>query len=330
MITNLQFWDGYGSKAAYEKQLACVSGNLLKSIDILVPNFAGPLQADGSFGCVFTDPEIPKYLVALGQRSGAKVVPMVLGSGKTAGDMLRDPLKRSIFKESCLKLIRDTGADGILVDLEALSSDTGPGLTALMKTLYAQLSAEGKLTLVSVMSRTSDTAEPWCVQYNYPELAKYVDYIQIMSYDLHYATSAPGPIAPLDWVSKVMAYAVTRIPCEKILMGMPYYGRAWRQDGTRWASKALGLTVAIQTASRYHGKVTRKTVPSDPLGIPFFFYTDEHGFQWTVYFDDCQSWKAKLSLINTFGLGGAGCWSLAWLDQESARKLNPLLQELFC
>ncbi|XCH78715.1 MAG: glycosyl hydrolase family 18 protein [Candidatus Dehalobacter alkaniphilus] len=326
MTTNLQFWDGYGSKAAYEKQLACVSGNLLKSIDILVPNFAGPLQADGSFGYVFTDPEITKYLVALGQRSGAKVVPMVLGSGKSAGNMLRDPLKRSIFRESCLKLIRDTGADGILVDLEALSSDTGPGLTALMKALYAQLSAQGKLTLVSVMSRTSDTAEPWCAQYNYAELAGYADYVQIMSYDLHYATSAPGPIAPLDWVRRVMAYAVTRIPPSKILMGIPFYGRTWRQDGTRWLSKALGLSAATRTAQHFRAVSTRETSSSDPIGTPTFCYTDEHGHRWTMYYDDSRSWAAKLCLLKEFSLGGIGCWSLAWLDQTSAGQFAALLE----
>ncbi|MCG1024847.1 glycosyl hydrolase family 18 protein [Dehalobacter sp.] len=326
MTINLQFWDGYGSKAAYEKQLACISGNLLKSIDILVPNFTGSLQADGSFGCVFTDPEIPKYLVALGQRSGPKVVPMVLGSGKSAGNMLHDPLKRSHFRESCLKLVRDTGADGILVDLEVLPAGTGPGLTALMKDLYEQLSAAGKLTLVSVMSRTSDTAEPWCVQYNYADLAKYADYVQIMSYDLHYATSAPGPIAPPDWVRRVMAYAVTRIPPSKILMGVPFYGRTWRQEGTRWVSKALGLSSATQTAERFRAVITRKTSSSDPIGTPTFHYSDEHGHRWTVYYDDCRSWAGKLCLLNEFSLGGIGCWSLAWLDHSSAGQFAALLK----
>ncbi|MDJ0305574.1 MAG: glycosyl hydrolase [Dehalobacter sp. 4CP] len=326
MKTSLYFWDGYGSKAAYEKQLPCVPASSTATLSILSPNFAGPLQADGSFGNVFTDPEIPKYLVALGQRSGAKVVPMVLGSGKSAGDMLRDPLKHSIFKESCLKLIRDTGADGILVDLEALPTDTGPGLTALMKDLYAQLSAKGKLTLVSVMSRTSEIAEPWCVQYNYAELSGYANYVQIMSYDLHYATSAPGPIAPPDWVRRVMAYAVTRIPPSKALMGIPFYGRAWRQDGTRWVSKALGLTAATQTAERYRAITNRETSPSNPIGTPTYCYTDEHGHRWTVYYDDSRSWSGKLSLLNEFNLGGIGCWSLAWLDQTSAGQFAALLE----
>ena len=59
--------------------------------------------------------------------------------------------------------------------------------------------------MICVMPKTSPTAEPWLVEYNYKELAKYADYIQIMSYDKHYTTSAPGPIAPLDWVRQVMS-----------------------------------------------------------------------------------------------------------------------------
>jgi len=324
---SLQFWDGYGNKETYEKQLSFVPGNLTDYIHILVPNLAGEMQSDGSFAYRFSTADIPKYLVSLGQSKGARVVPMVMSGGSAANAMLMDAGKRRTFADSAVKLVQETGADGILVDLEALDDNTQQGLTSLMQDIYSRLNPKGKLVMVSVMSKTSATDQPWYDEYNYRDLAKYTDYVQVMSYDKHYATSAPGPIAPLEWVRQVMAYAVTEIPSEKILMGVPYYGRAWRAQGDGWVSKTFGWAVATETARQFGATITRYTTLADPIGVPTFKYTDENGYQRTAFFDDRLSWGAKLDLLDEFSLGGIGGWSMGWINEISAPELYPLLKE---
>lgn len=334
----LQFWDGYASQQTYLNQIAYVPGNLTDYIDILVPNFAGALQADGSFAYRFSSSEIPKSLVSLGKSKGARVVPMVMGSGQIADGMLQDPVKRKTFADSVERLIKETNADGIFVDLESLSDDDEAGLTSLMQEIYSRLHPKGKLVMISVMSKTlckdglsskgTNYTEWWYKEYNYRDLAKYTDYIQIMSYDKHYSTSAPGPIAPLDWVKDVMTYAVTEIPSEKILMGVPYYGRSWKSsDGGKWTSTAFGWAVATQTAEKFSATIGRKTTLTDPVGVPTFEYTDENGDKRTAYFDDRLSWSAKLDLLSEFNLGGIGGWSMIWINDISAPELYPLLKE---
>jgi len=324
---SLQFWDGYANKTTYENQLSYVPGDLADYIDILVPNLCGAVQADGSFAYRFSSAETPKYLVSLGQSKGAQVVPMVMSSGSTADSVLQNATKRSAFINSATKMIAETNADGILVDMEALSESSEEGLTALMQSLYTQLHPQGKLVMVSVMSKTSATAQPWYDEYDYSDLAQYVDYIQIMSYDKHYSTSAPGPIAPLDWVREVIAYAVTEIPSEKILMGVPYYGRAWRTEGSGWVSKVFGWAVATQTADQFCATITRETTLTDPIGVPTFKYVDESGYSRTAYFDDRLSWGEKLDIMDEYDLGGIGGWSMGWINEVSAPELYPLLKE---
>lgn len=324
---SVQFWDGYSNRETYEKLLSYVPGSFTDYIQILVPNLAGELQADGSFAYRFSSAETPKYLVSLGQSKGARVVPMVMGGGKAADAMLLDPAKRQTFADSVERLIKETNADGILVDMEVLSDNTEQGLTSLMQDIYSRLNPKGKLVMISVMSKTSATAQPWYDEYNYRDLAKYSDYIQIMSYDKHYSTSAPGPIAPLDWVRQVMAYAVTEIPSEKILMGVPYYGRAWRTEGNGWVSKAFGWAIATETAAQFGAAITRETTLTDRIGVPTFKYVDENGYQRTAYFDDRLSWGAKLDLLDEFSLGGIGGWSMGWINEVSAPELYPLLKE---
>jgi len=325
----VQFWDGYASKSTYENQLGFVPEPLSDYIDILVPNFAGGLQEDGSFAYRFSSSETPQYLVSLGQSKGAKVVPMVMGSSGIADSMLQDPAKRETFIASAVRLISETNADGIFVDMEALSEDSEEGLTALMAGLYSRLHPEGKLIMIAVMSKTSPTAESWYDEYNYSDLSNYTDYIQIMSYDKHYSTSAPGPIAPPDWVRKVMSYAVTQIPSEKILMGVPYYGRSWRTNdtGNGWVSMAFGWAVATQTAEEFGATITRETTLTDPVGVPTFKYVDESGYNRTAYFDDRLSWRVKLDIMDDYDLAGIGGWSMIWINDISTPELYPLLKE---
>ncbi|MCM1566474.1 MAG: cell wall-binding repeat-containing protein [Dehalobacter sp.] len=324
---SLQFWDGYANKTTYENQLSYVPGDLSDYIDILVPNLAGAVQADGSFAYRFSSAETPKYLVSLGQSKGAQVVPMVMSSGSTADSVLQNATKRSTFINCAVKLIAETNADGILVDMEALSESSEEGLTALMQSLYTQLHPQGKLVMVSVMSKTSTTDQPWYDEYDYSDLAQYVDYVQIMSYDKHYSTSAPGPIAPLDWVREVISYAVTEIPSKKILMGVPYYGRAWRTEGSGWVSKVFGWAVATQTADQFCATITRETTLTDPIGVPTFKYVDESGYSRTAYFDDRLSWGKKLDIMDEYNLGGIGGWSMGWINEVSTPELYPLLKE---
>jgi putative cell wall-binding protein len=323
---SLQFWDGYASKSTYEQILSYVPGSLSDSVQILVPTLAGSVQANGSFAYSFPNSSTPQYLVSLGQSKGAQVVPMVQATGQTANAILLDQDKRKTFADSAEKLVRETGADGILIDLEALGDNTGAGLTALMQDIYGRLSPQGKLVIISVMAKTSAS---WYKMYDYHTLAQYADYIQIMSYDYAYAGSAPGPVAPLDWVKKVMNYAVTQIPSEQILMGVPYYGRAWKQTGSNtWTSQAWGEAKAFSMAARYGVSPTRETTPTDPVGIPTFRYKDESGALWTVYFDDSLSWQAKFSLIDQYDLGGVGGWSMGWITDVSSTDLYPLLQQM--
>jgi len=326
---SLQFWAGYANKANYEEQLNLVPSPFTDYIHILSPNCLGELQPDGSFAYRFSSAEIPKYLVSLGQSKGARVVPLIMVTGKNGSDVLRDSSKRATFINSAERMIRETNADGILVDAEALEDDLADSLICLMRDLYNRLHGQGKLVLMAVPAKTGPNQPSWNKEYDYSGLAPYVDYIQIMSYDKHYSTSAPGPIAPLDWVREVMAYASCEIPTEKILMGIPYYGRSWRvnDQGTGWTSEAFGLAGALKKAEQYGATITRETTPTDPVGIPTFKYVDESGRSWTAYFDDRLSWAAKLDLLDSYNLGGIGGWAMNWIIDTSAPELYPLLKE---
>ncbi len=105
---------------------------------------------------------------------------------------------------------------------------------------------------------------------------------------------------------RVLDYAVTEIPPEKILMGMPNYGYDWTLPYMRGtAAQSIGLAQAADLAVR-----TGSEIQYDELAqTPYFNYT-ENGTRHVVWFDDPRSIAAKLELINEYGLAGASWWTV--------------------
>lgn len=333
---SLQYWQA-DNLAAYQSQLNLFPAQASEDMDFISPNWyqlndipAGKTAADGSFsGVNDLSKDDYRQLVKAAQARGLKVLPIIASGwsneNKAALDsLLLSKTARSNLISGLLEMLQETGSDGIVVDFEFLSDSSGPYLTQFVKELSPQLKAQNKLLIMAVMPRTS--AGDHYQEFAYPQLAQNVDYLNIMTYN--YSTSVPGPIAPLDWVKEVLDFTKDQgLDLNKVLLGIPYYGRDWTTTAEGYTGVSVGLSTALQTATFYKAYVRRLTNSSDPAGIPYFTYTDTAQAEHTVYYDDPQSWEAKLSLLDKYGLGGIGSWSLKWLDKEATDQLFPLLQQ---
>ena len=63
--------------------------------------------------------------------------------------------------------------------------------------------------------------------HHYPVHGRLADHVILMTYEWGYTYGPPMAVSPLNQVRRVLNYAVTAIPPEKILMGMPNYGYDW-------------------------------------------------------------------------------------------------------
>lgn len=114
-------------------------------------------------------------------------------------------------------------------------------------------------------------------------------------------------VAPINQVRRVVEYAVTEIPVEKIDLGIPNYGYDWPLPFERGVTAAttIGNIQAVRIA-------IDQGVPiefDDLAASPFFFYTMgdvEH----EVWFEDVRSLQQKFELIKEFDLGGCGYWQI--------------------
>ena len=232
----------------------------------------------------------------------------------------RDRLARQIAAA-----VRDRGADGVNLDFEPLVSGMEGQFVALIKQIRAQLDAisRGYQITFDTLGRVG----------NYPierAVAAGADAMFIMGYDYRTASSSPvGSVAPLtsggyDIRDTIAAYT-SRVSPSKVILGVPYYGRAWSTD--------TNLVHARNISGTKYGTSASVTYVN---ALPFFTahgkqYDTTEAVAWTVYrrrnctttygcvnpyrqlyVDDARALGRKYDLVNAYALRGAGIWALGY------------------
>ena len=232
--------------------------------------------------------------------------------------MLHDPVLMAQQIAAIVALVRQHNYAGIDIDYEDLQPGDRQAFTTFVTHLAGALHAKGKILSVALFAKATDAGyAPRNVAQDYAAIGRVADQVRLMGYDYHWATSPPGPVAPVSWISAVLRYAKAQIPAAKIILGIPFYGYDW--SGGHGAS--VTWLEATQLAQRYHAAVQYDTASH----APWFRYTDSAGHQHTVWFEDAQSAQAKFSLARQAGIGGVYLWMYGNPDPGAWAALHHVL-----
>ena len=127
-----------------------------------------------------------------------------------------------------------------------------------------------------------------------------------MTYEWGYTYGEPMAVAPLNEVKKVIRYAKSKIPEEKIIMGMPNYGYDWTlpyEKGNK--ADSVSNVEAINLAKKYNVEIKfNKTSYT-----PYFNYKKDDKLH-IVHFDDPCSLNAKINLALDENIKGVSIWTV--------------------
>ena len=184
--------------------------------------------------------------------------------------------------------------DGIQIDFESVSGKDRDYFFRFLELIKMGLD-EGKIFSVAVPARVSRVRDD---PYDYFRIADRADRVFVMAYDQHWSTGTPGPVASLSWCRRVMDYARSSVPHEKLVMGPPLYGRAWYNRNESCSISAGQARILMSKKSAINE------------------YTAENGIKITfrdsdviVFFDNIDSTKEKLTLYNAY-VDSVGFWRL--------------------
>lgn len=242
--------------------------------------------------------------------------------------MLADAAARERLNQQLVQIMQQKGYLGVDVDFEYIAAADRDAFTAWVGELAEVMHANGFTISVALAPKTY--AEQPGLLYegqDYAALGALVDSVLLMTYEWGYTYSAPQPIAPLDWVRRVVEYAVTEIPPEKIDLGIANYAYDWTLPYVKGESKAesMGLVQAMQRAV----DVGAQIFFDEQAYSPYYNYTSG-GVQHEVWFEDVRSLSGKLALIDEFGLHGGGWWQImrlfraGWLTLAANFNINKL------
>lgn len=315
-----------------------------------------------------------KDLIKSAKDHNTKVIPTVAWfDGYNIDQILSDPNKRAVHLAAIVKMVEDNGFDGVNIDYEQKDKKTKDSFSAFLKELNEKLG--NKSLTCALEARTPPDSlyktVPEKIEYSndYKAINKYCDWVEIMAYDQQRADiklndARKGvpymPVADKDWVSKVIEVAIKEIDKDKILLGVPTYGRAWDvsvapewyRDYTKVAS--LNQPRILQLSKKYKSKIGRTAggeavisyIPDDsiykkklakvkvPKGTPKGYeaaaralkYANDNQEEVQVRFvtwSDAMAIKDKLNLINKYGLKGTAIFKV---DGEEDPKIWKLIK----
>ena len=206
------------------------------------------------------------------------------------------------------RAVEDNGYAGVDIDFEYILPENRIRFAQFVGRVRKRMSAGGYRTSVALAPKVSDTQKGLLVEgLDYYLLGESADFVFLMTYEWGYTYGPPMAVAPADKVRQVLEYAVTRIPAEKLIMGIPNYGYDWPLPYERGLTRArtIGNVEAVRIAAENGAEIRYARIAQSP----WFTYMSA-GQSHEVWFEDPRSIMAKLDLAGEYGLSGIGYWNL--------------------
>lgn len=206
------------------------------------------------------------------------------------------------------RTVQDRGFMGVDIDFEYVLAEDRVGFADFVRQVREVMNLFGYTVTAALAPKTSADQKGLLYEgMDYRLLGEAADRVMLMTYEWGYSLGPPMAVAPLNMVRRVVDYAVSEIPVEKISLGIPNYGYDWPLPYERGVTRAQTIhhLEAIQTAIDHGVEIQF----SQSAMSPYFRYW-QYGIQHEVWFEDVRSVQAKFGLIEEYGLTGAGYWQL--------------------
>jgi spore germination protein YaaH len=279
------------------------------------------------------------------QAAGVKVVLVVQrfgwseGAAQRSERLLEDRDSHDRLARQIAELVESRELDGVNLDVEPVPEELADDYVALVREVRTALDAldpELELTL---------EVHPSLVGYDLAALTAddAADRAIIMGYEYRTdGAEATGSHAPLDDESgrdlrTTVEQALEQVSGDKLVLALPWYGRAWSTGSPEpGAATVSGEDVPAANTVDYDAAVAqaiesgREYLPGQESAWTAYVDQDcaDCPATWRqIWYDDADSFGAKVDLALTSGLAGVGIWALGF-DGERPELWAALRQQL--
>lgn len=229
--------------------------------------------------------------------------------------VLANPDIRDRTIRNCISIMKNKGYRGLNVDFENVLPGDRELYNQFLQRAVDLLHPEGFFVSSAVAPKVSaEQAGLLYTAHDYPAHGRILDFVVLMTYEWGYRLGPPQAISPLNQIKRVLDYAVTVIPRNKIFFGFQIYARDWLLPHVKGQeAKTFSNREALLRAARYGAAIQYDQLTQSP----FYRYRDEQGRDHEVWFEDARSAQAKFDAVKDYNLRGISYWALGYPYPEN-------------
>lgn len=237
--------------------------------------------------------------------------------------LLSDAQMRDILLDNILKTMQEKGYEALDIDFEFIPGEYREAYVAFITETRSRMNANGYTVSVAVPPKVSDDQPGLLYEgIDYQGIGGAADSVFLMTYEWGYKYGPPMAVAPIPSVRRVLDYAVSVIPREKIDMGIPNYAYDWPLPYVKneTVAETIGNLQAVQRAAEYGAEI----LYDENAKAPYYYYTKD-GISHVVWFEDVRSIVEKYNLIAGYGFRGGGYWNLMREFRQNWMYVNQII-----
>jgi len=228
---------------------------------------------------------------------------------------------RQTLITNLINLVQARNANGVNIDFEGVPASQKANFANFMSDLCDQMHTAIPGSEVSMALYAVD----WNNVFDFAILVPKVDLFIIMGYDYYYSGStSAGPVDPLYSPTSSYDYNLTKsityylnkgVPNNKLILGLPYYGRQWSVTAfpvpatTTGNSSSKTYTVLRDNTSGFYSTKIWNSASQTP-----YYNFVSGGLNYQCWALDNVSLGKRLDLINNRNIAGMGIWALGYDD----------------
>ena len=162
-------------------------------------------------------------------------------------------------------------------------------------------------------------SDNWSKCYDHEYLGRIVDYLVIMTYDEHWASSPiSGPVASYGWVERGMTALTQVVDSQKLVMGLPLYTRVWReQPSTERANQMTNRSSAIGMQAQANFIANNGLTPFWDEESKLYYAAFIDGEELVkIWIENAETLSLRAGLVHELNLAGIACWQRTFATDD--------------
>lgn len=227
-----------------------------------------------------------------------------------AHTILATPEIRERVLTNILQVMDRKGYRGLNIDFENVLPADRELYNQFVQQAVNRLHPRGYFVSTALAPKTGATQAGLLYEaHDYEAHGRIADFVILMTYEWGYRLGPPQAISPINDMRRVVEYALSVMPADKIFLGFQIYARDWRIPHVKGQeAETFSPQEAIRRAVKYGAAIQYDTTSQSP----FFRYVDEKGQGHEVWFEDARSAQAKFNLVKDYNLRGISYWALGY------------------